>query len=259
VPSQAIPIVVGMRVLTFIRRVLSWPPGRLRAPARAPSAGVSSRARVLLGSVADRPRGRQKIPSQARRTMFVMTANPYLAGLSATATGGSRMSQHRRASLLQAAKCANFVPIALSPLKPLLGAARPMGVMFAKTKDQTLEVPPNPLCKGVGGTAGDSVLACARGPEVHTHIHGLAGDGPIPPHQLRGPEVHAHIHGLDIREDQQTQPTPKSVSHGVIEGAPPGVAELIVEESRLVCEGLVRDGSCEALKGMKRPPSEVGG
>ena len=40
--------------------------------------------------------------------------------------------------------------------------------------------------------------------------------------------------------------------------AAPGVAELIVEESRLVCEGLVRDGSCEALKGVKKAPSEVG-
>jgi len=47
IPSQAIPIVVGMRVLAFIRRVISWLPGRLASPACAPSAGVSSRARVL--------------------------------------------------------------------------------------------------------------------------------------------------------------------------------------------------------------------
>jgi hypothetical protein len=40
--------------------------------------------------------------------------------------------------------------------------------------------------------------------------------------------------------------------------AAPGVAELIVEESRLVCEGLVRDGSCEVLKGVKKALSQVG-
>jgi hypothetical protein len=47
IPSQAIRIVVGMRVLTFIRRVLSWLPGRLVVRACASSTGVSSRARVL--------------------------------------------------------------------------------------------------------------------------------------------------------------------------------------------------------------------
>jgi len=39
--------VFRMRVLTFIPRVLSWLPGRLASPARAPLAGVSSRARAL--------------------------------------------------------------------------------------------------------------------------------------------------------------------------------------------------------------------
>ena len=47
IPSQAIPNVVGMRVLTFIHRVLSWLSGRLVVRACASSTGVSSRARVL--------------------------------------------------------------------------------------------------------------------------------------------------------------------------------------------------------------------
>jgi hypothetical protein len=98
-----------------------------------------SRARAVLPSDT-----RTSVPSQARRSLFVMAANPYPAGLSATATGGSRTSPYRRANFLRAAKCANFVPIAGSPLKPLLGAARPKVVMFANTQDQTLEMPCRP-------------------------------------------------------------------------------------------------------------------
>jgi hypothetical protein len=88
---------------------------------------------------------RTSVPSQARRSLFVMAANPYPAGLSATATGAIPTSLRGRPHPLTAAKCANFVPIAGSPLKPLLGAARPEVVMLANTQDQTLEMPCRPI------------------------------------------------------------------------------------------------------------------
>jgi hypothetical protein len=98
-----------------------------------------SRARAVLPSDT-----RPSVPSQARRSLFVMAANPYPAGLSATATGAIPTSLRGRPHPLTAAKCANFVPIAGSPLKLLLGAARPEVVMFANTQDQTLEMPCRP-------------------------------------------------------------------------------------------------------------------
>jgi len=58
------------------------PPGDRRHRARRYTSGLE---------------GRQRIPSQAIRTMFVMTANPYLAGLAATPTGGSWASLRARA------------------------------------------------------------------------------------------------------------------------------------------------------------------
>jgi hypothetical protein len=99
-----------------------------------------SRARAVLPSDT-----RTSVPSQARRSLFVMAANPYPAGLSATATGAIPTSLRGRPHPLTAAKCANFVPIALSHLKTLLGAARPKVVMFANTQDQTLEMPYRPI------------------------------------------------------------------------------------------------------------------
>jgi hypothetical protein len=95
-----------------------------------------SRARAVLPSDT-----RTSVPSQARRSLFVMVTNPYPAGLSATATGAIPTSLRGRPHPLTAAKCANFVPIAGNHLKTLLGAARPMGVMFANTQDQTLNAP----------------------------------------------------------------------------------------------------------------------
>ena len=122
---------------------------------------VSSRPRAPgLGEHAVNPRARRKVsraraelpsdtrtsvPSQARRSLFVMVTNPYPAGLSATATGAIPTSLRDRPHPLTAAKCANFVPIAGSPLKPLLGAARPKVVMLANTQDQTLEMPCRPI------------------------------------------------------------------------------------------------------------------
>ena len=122
---------------------------------------VSSRPRSPgLGEHAVNPRARRKVsraraeltsdtrtsvPSQARRSLFVMVTNPYPAGLSATATGAIPTSLRDRPHPLTAAKCANFVPIAGSPLKPLLGAARPKVVMLANTQDQTLEMPCRPI------------------------------------------------------------------------------------------------------------------
>ena len=98
-----------------------------------------SRARAVLPSDT-----RPTVPSQARRSLFVMVTNPYPAGLSATATGAIPTSLRDRPHPLTAAKCANFVPIAGSHLKPLLGAARPKVVMLANTQDQTLEMPCRP-------------------------------------------------------------------------------------------------------------------
>ena len=157
---------------------------------------------------------RTSVPSQARRSLFVMAANPYPAGLSATATGGSRTSPYRRPHPLTAAKCANFVPIAGSPLKPLLGAARPKVFMFANTQDQTLEMPCRPTSDPLPTIIDGIPLQIKR---VNKNI-----DRPglhVQPDELQPDGDHGHklqqASGHHKQQPQGTQRTTRSKNHQV--------------------------------------------
>jgi hypothetical protein len=157
---------------------------------------------------------RTSVPSQARRSLFVMAANPYPAGLSATATGAIPTSWRGRPHPLTAAKCANFVPIAGSPLKPLLGAARPKVVMLANTQDQTLEMPCRPISDPFPTIIDGIPLQIKR---VNKNI-----DRPglhVQPDELQPDGDHGHklqqASGHHKQQPQGTQRTTRSKNHQV--------------------------------------------